>query len=63
MMSVDDVKANIKYQEIKDLVAVSYKFCYLPSLKKKEKLEIKCKNSVYFSFDPGWYTIHLDTVH
>ena len=64
MMSADDVKANIKQQEIKDLVALSYKFFYLSSLKKKkEKLEIQCKNRVYFSFDPGWYTIHLDTVH
>ena len=41
MMSADDVKANIKQQEIKDLVALSYKFFYLSSLKKKkEKLEI-----------------------
>ena len=40
------VKTNIKQQqEIKDLVAVSYKF-----------LE---KKGLYFSFDFGWYSIHL----
>ena len=37
MMSADDVKANIKQQEIKDLVALSYKFFYLSTLKKKKR--------------------------
>ena len=42
-----DVKANIKQQEIKVLVAVSYKFLCeeVPS-----KLEIQCKKGMYFYF-------------
>ena len=40
-----DVKANIKQQEIKDLVAV-----YL----------IQYKKRVYFSCDFRWHPIHLD---
>ena len=53
-----DVKANIKQQEIKDLVAVSEKFL----LEVPSKLEMQCKNGVYFSFDFVWYSIHLDIV-
>ena len=53
-----DVKPNIKQQEIKDLVAASYKLLEeVPS-----KLQIN-KKGVYFSFDFGWYSIHLDFVH
>ena len=26
------------------------------------KLQIQCKKGVYFSFDFGWYSIHLDFV-
>ena len=39
-----DVKANIKQQEIKDLVVVSYKFL----LEVPSKLEIQCKEGVHF---------------
>ena len=50
-----DVKSNIKQQEIKDLVAASYKLLQeVPS-----KLQIQCKKGVYFSFDFGWYSIQL----
>ena len=53
-----DVKANIKQQDVKVLVAVSYKFLYeVPS-----NLELQCKKDVYFSFDISWNSIHLDTV-
>ena len=55
MMSVD-VKANIKQQEVKDLVA------YLTK-KYLQNFEIQYKKSVYFSFDFGWYFIHLDSAH
>ena len=52
----DDVKANIKQQEINDLVAVSYNFLYeVPS-----KLEKQCKKENYFTLDFGWYSIHLE---
>ena len=54
----DDVKANIKQQEINDLVAVSYNFLYeVPS-----KLEKQCKKENCFTLDFGWYSIHLDVV-
>ena len=44
-----DVKANKNNKKIKDLVAVSYKILEeVPS-----KLEIQCKNGIYFSFDFG----------
>ena len=57
MISADG-KANVKQQEINDLAAVSYKFLQeVPS-----KLEIQCKKGIYFSFDLGWYSIHLDIV-
>ena len=49
-----NVKANIKEQVIKDLVAVSYKFL---------KLEMQCKKGMHFLF--VWfymYSIHLDIV-
>ena len=50
-----DAKSNIKQQEIKDLVAASYKLLQeVPS-----KLHIQCKKGVYFSFDFGWYSIQL----
>ena len=52
-----DVKPNIKQQEIKELVAVSYtSFSEVPS-----KLEIQRKNGMYFFikfwllFHPPWY--------
>ena len=46
----------ISQQEIKDLVAVSYKFLEeVPS-----KIEIQRKKGMYFSFDFGF--IHLDIV-
>ena len=54
----DDVKANIKQQEINDLVAVSYNFLYEVS----SKLEKQCKKENYFTLDFGWYSIHLDVV-
>ena len=50
-MKSADVKANIKQQETKDLVAVS------------SKLKIQCKKGVHFSFVFGWYSIHFDIVH
>ena len=49
-----DVKSNIK-QEIKDLVAATYKLLQeVPS-----KLQIQYKKGVHFSFDFGWYSIQL----
>ena len=45
----DDVKVNIKQQEIKDPVAVSYSFLY----KVLSKLEKKCKKENYFPLDFG----------
>ena len=43
------VESNIKQQEIKDLVAASYKLLWeVPS-----KLQIQCKKSVHFSFGFG----------
>ena len=52
-----DVKANIKQQKIKDLVT------YLTNFYKKYLQNIsKCKKRLYFSFDFGWYSIHLDIV-
>ena len=53
-----DVKANIKQQELKDLVGVSYEFL----LEVPSKLEMQCHNGMCFSFDFGWYSIHLDIV-
>ena len=43
---------------MKDLVAVSYKYLeeVLP------KLEIQRKKDMCFSFDFGWYSIHLDII-
>ena len=40
-------------------MAVFYK---LPPEEVPPKLEIKCKKDMYFSFDFGWYSIHLDIV-
>ena len=43
---------------MKDLVAVSYKFLQeVPT-----KLEIQCKKGMYFSFNFGWNSSHLDIV-
>ena len=53
-----DVKPGVKQQEIKELAAVSYNFLQEPPL----KLEIKCKTSIYFLFDSGWYSTQLDIV-
>ena len=52
-----DVKANIKQQEIKDLVAYLTNVYELPV-----KLEIQYKKRVYFLFDFTWHSIHLDIV-
>ena len=46
-----DGKANIKQQEIKDLVAVYLTFVYL---------EIQYKKRVYFSCNFRWHPIHVD---
>ena len=40
-----DVKADVKQQETKELVAVSCSFLLVPS-----KLEIHCKTGMHFSF-------------
>ena len=52
-----DVKANIKQQKIKDLVAVSYNFF------KKYPQNLKCnvKKRVYCSFDFRWHYCPLRT--
>ena len=50
-----NVKADIKKQEIKYLVA------YLTNVY-KNYLEIQYKKGLYFSFNFGWYSIHLDIV-
>ena len=54
-MSVD-VKANIKQQEVKDLVA------YLTIKEVPSKLEMQYKKRVCFSFEFGCYFIHIDIV-
>ena len=43
---------------MKDLVAVSYKFLQVVPT----KLEIQCNKGMYFSFNFGWNSIHLDIV-
>ena len=54
-----DVKSNIRQQEIKDVVAASYKLLQeVPS-----KHQIQCKKGVYFSFDFSSYSIQLDFFH
>ena len=50
-----NVKADINKQEIKYLVA------YLTNVY-KNYLEIQDKKGLYFSFNFGWYSIHLDIV-
>ena len=50
-----DVKANEKKQEVKDLVASSYK-C-LQEIQYLLKYNVK-KACILFNF--GWYSIHLD---
>ena len=44
-----NVKADVKQQEIKELVAVSFDF----SLKVSSKLEIPCKLDIFFKFNFG----------
>ena len=36
---------------------------YLTNFYELQKLGIQCKNGIYFSFDFGWYSFHLDVVH
>ena len=53
-----DLKADVKQQEIKELVAVSCNFLQeVPS-----KLDIQCKTGMHFSFNFAWYSIKLDIV-
>ena len=54
--NITDVKADVKQQEIKELVAVSCNVFFF---------EIQCKIHVYFSlnFAFAWYSIQLDIVH
>ena len=48
----NDIKANVQKKEIKELMAVSYKFLQeVPS-----KLEIHCKKGMYISFNFDWYS-------
>ena len=56
----EKLQANIKQQEIKDQVAVLYRFF----LEVPSKHEIQCKKGVYFPFEFGCYSysIHLDIV-
>ena len=54
-----DVKDNAKQQGINNLMVGSCKFLE----EVPEKLEIQCKKGMYFSFDFGWYSTHLDIVH
>ena len=51
-----NVKVNVKQLQIKELVAVSYKFLW----KVPSKLEIECENDMDFSFNFGWYSILLN---
>ena len=46
-----DARADVKQQEIKELVAVSYNVLW----EALSKLEIKCQAGVCFLFDFGWY--------
>ena len=55
-MISDDVKADVKQQELEELVAVSCNFC------DTSKLEIKWKTRGYFSFFFAWYSIQLEIV-
>ena len=43
-MISDDVKADVKQQELEELAAVSFHY------RDTSKLEIKCKTRAYFSF-------------
>ena len=53
----DNVKSNIKQQEIKDQVAATKWLWEVAS-----KLQIQRKKGFYFSFDFGWYSIHFNFV-
>ena len=55
-----DIKTNLKQEEIKELVAVSYNFSLKYFLKTWNTIWNIC---MYFSFNPGSYTILLDIVH
>ena len=56
-MISDDVKADVKQQELEELVAVSCNF------RDTSKLEIKWKTRAYFSFFFfAWYSIQLEIV-
>ena len=55
MLSVD-VKANKNNKRRSG--SLSHNFL----LEVPSKLEIQCKKGVHFSFDFGWYSIHLDIV-
>ena len=59
MISANE-KADVKQQEMKELVAVSFNFIKeVPS-----KLEILCcKTCMYFTFNFGWSSIQFDIVH
>ena len=59
-MISDDEKADVKQQEIKELVAVSCNFIKeVPS-----NLEILfCKTGMYFTFNFGWSSMQFDIVH
>ena len=57
-----DVKANVKQQEIKPLIAdILNTFLYKVGLPSKR--ELQCKKGLDFSFNFGWYSIQLDIVH
>ena len=51
-----DVKA-LKANELSSDCIVNFFITSRPP-----KLEIQCKKDIYFSFDFGWYSIHLDIV-
>ena len=55
-MISDDVKDDVKQQELEELVAVSCNF------RDTSKLEIKWKTRAYFSFFFAWYSIQLEIV-
>ena len=51
-----DVKA-LKANELSSDCIVNFFITSRPP-----KLEIQCKKDIYFSFNFGWYSIHLDIV-
>ena len=54
-----DVKANIQQQEIKELMALSYKFLKERQLGIPSKLETQCKKDVHFSFSFFFFLIGI----